>query len=330
MIMTYNNKSRIRSKNMKDEIILTIRHEIWEKFYIAQDYLHSAQILYEEEKHRDSVVPLKKATNYILSSIIQFYDQSNLHITQDLLQSYERTVADKMFKLKLTPREILEFYSDCERNILFQSFDSSKNINTLSQCLSDVENLIYQAQKIFKKNLVTTREKAKTKFMIKISTSFISVAILIGLIIYIVRLFHMSGYGLQGHYYSDINFSNLIDTKIDKEINFNWGVRNIIGQYHDSVSIRWLGKIFIPRDGIYKFITFTDDGVKLWINSRLVISNWTDHSPTVNENKTELSQGWHDIRLDYYEKGFDAIMQLKWEPPGGHEEVIPWKFFKHK
>ena len=33
---------------------------------------------------------------------------------------------------------------------------------------------------------------------------------------------------------------------------------------------------------LYTFYTTSDDGVRLWIDGRLIVDNWTDHPPTEN------------------------------------------------
>lgn len=93
------------------------------------------------------------------------------------------------------------------------------------------------------------------------------------------RLFHLpgGGPGLKGEYYDNIDFTNLKATRADV-IDFNWGA----GQPHpavasDTFSIRWTGFIVPRYSQVYTFYTRSDDGVRLWIDGQLVISQWNDH-----------------------------------------------------
>ncbi|MFO1269842.1 MAG: PA14 domain-containing protein, partial [Rubrivivax sp.] len=57
---------------------------------------------------------------------------------------------------------------------------------------------------------------------------------------------------------------------------------------------------------------------RLWVNGTQVINNWTDHSPATNTSgNVSLSAGQRvAIRLEYYENGGGAVMQLRWRRPG--------------
>jgi hypothetical protein len=77
--------------------------------------------------------------------------------------------------------------------------------------------------------------------------------------------------------------------------------------------------------GTYYFSTVSDDGVRLMLGDQLLIDNWTDHGPT-----TDTSYGiWlqagqrYPIRVNYYEKGGGAVIQLQWSYPGQSTEVVP-------
>jgi hypothetical protein len=50
----------------------------------------------------------------------------------------------------------------------------------------------------------------------------------------------------------------------------------------DTFSVRWVGTVQPPTSGNYTFYTESDDGVRLWVDGRLIVDNWTDHSRTEN------------------------------------------------
>jgi hypothetical protein len=55
-------------------------------------------------------------------------------------------------------------------------------------------------------------------------------------------------------------------------------------------SVRWNGMIECPEDGEYSFHTFSNDGVRLWLDDQLLIDNWTDHGETEDIAKVRLSK----------------------------------------
>ena len=70
------------------------------------------------------------------------------------------------------------------------------------------------------------------------------------------------GYGLRGEYYDDLGFGSFKRTRVDPNINYNWGEGApdpTIGP--DTFSIRWTGTIEPQYSEEYTFYTVTDDGV---------------------------------------------------------------------
>jgi hypothetical protein len=94
----------------------------------------------------------------------------------------------------------------------------------------------------------------------------------------------------------------------------------------DTFSIRWTGQIDAEYDETYSFRTFTDDGVKLWIDGDLIIDDWTMHPPEINEASKSLSADKHTIQLEYFENTGDAIVRLYWKSEhqtDGSWQIIP-------
>lgn len=61
--------------------------------------------------------------------------------------------------------------------------------------------------------------------------------------------------------------------------------------------------------GRYIFRTVSDDGVRLRVDGRVVIDNWTWHPPAEDRATVELSEGEHDVRIDHFE--IDGVAQLQ-------------------
>lgn len=94
----------------------------------------------------------------------------------------------------------------------------------------------------------------------------------------------------------------------------------------DTFSIRWTGEIDAEHNEAYSFRTYTDDGVKLWIDGDLIIDDWTLHPPKIDEASKSLSIGKHAIKLEYFENTIDAIVRLYWKSEhqtDGRWQIIP-------
>ncbi|MEQ8273059.1 MAG: PA14 domain-containing protein [Deltaproteobacteria bacterium] len=116
-----------------------------------------------------------------------------------------------------------------------------------------------------------------------------------------------------------------IETRQDAFIDFNWGAGSPQpGVPVDNFSIRWTATVQADYSETYTFITESDDGVRLFVNGNAVIDNWTDHGVTRDTGTMMLTAGQtYDIRLEYYDSGFDAVIRLLWSSPSQAETAIP-------
>jgi hypothetical protein len=107
-------------------------------------------------------------------------------------------------------------------------------------------------------------------------------------------------------------------SRTDPTVNFNWGTGSpASGIGADRFSARWTGQVLAVETGTYTFRTYSDDGVRLWVNGQLLIDHWTDHAPTYDTGTITLQAGVrYDIKVEYYEDTGGAVMQLEWQRPG--------------
>ena len=136
-------------------------------------------------------------------------------------------------------------------------------------------------------------------------------------------IFPISG-GLRGAYFADTSLTNLAFTRIDPTVDFPIGVSPGFRLPVDHYSVRWTGKVHASQNGRYEFHTVSDDGVRLWVNGKALINNWTDHGPTEDIGAIYLRANQdYDVLLEYYQGGGGAEIQLRWLPPGGTLQTIP-------
>jgi YVTN family beta-propeller protein len=131
--------------------------------------------------------------------------------------------------------------------------------------------------------------------------------------------------GLTGNYFNNISLSGTPALTRTEAINFNWGSGSPgAGINTDNFSVRWTGTIAPTTSGSYRFRSYSDDGVRVWVNGVQVINNWTDHAPTNNTSgNVSLTAGQrYTVTVEYYERGGGAVMQLNWRLPGTTSYVI--------
>jgi hypothetical protein len=58
--------------------------------------------------------------------------------------------------------------------------------------------------------------------------------------------------------------------------------------------------------------------VRLWVDDRLIVDQWQDQVATYDAD-VSLTQGYHWVRLEYYDGGGPAVVGLNWaalrDPP---------------
>ncbi|MBL8236050.1 MAG: DUF1800 family protein [Bryobacterales bacterium] len=134
------------------------------------------------------------------------------------------------------------------------------------------------------------------------------------------------GTGLYGEYFATQNLTGSATVRrTDRQINFVWGLRSPLVTRLDEFSVRWTGEVEAPVTGDYTFATTSDDGVRLWVNGKKLIDEWTNHSATLHRAPViKLTAGQrYSIRMEYFEGYGNAIAKLHWAYPGQAEQVIP-------
>ncbi|MEV0201648.1 PA14 domain-containing protein [Nonomuraea sp. NPDC050691] len=130
--------------------------------------------------------------------------------------------------------------------------------------------------------------------------------------------------GLKATYFDNADLTGASVTRVDPTVNFDWGASSpdpAIGP--DTFSVRWTGKVVADKAETYTFITTSDDGVRLRVDGKLVIDAWTDHSKRDDTASVALSAGPHDITMEFYDNGYDAIAELRWSSPSIPRQIIP-------
>ncbi|MGC9348792.1 MAG: PA14 domain-containing protein [Anaerolineae bacterium] len=103
--------------------------------------------------------------------------------------------------------------------------------------------------------------------------------------------------------------------RTDPTIDFNWGWDSPSSEIPvNDFAVRWTGT-FRFESGRYRFTTTTDDGVRLYVDDRLVLSSWRPMRGT-RYATVSLTEGPHTVRMEYFEATQAARAQLSWQRLG--------------
>jgi PA14 domain len=81
--------------------------------------------------------------------------------------------------------------------------------------------------------------------------------------------------------------------------------------------VNYWGVFGVDRPGKYQFDLLSDDGAKVYIDSKLIVSDDSLHSPQGSRGKVQLAAGAHDVRISYFQgPRTEVALVLLVKPPG--------------
>jgi hypothetical protein len=80
----------------------------------------------------------------------------------------------------------------------------------------------------------------------------------------------------------------------------------------DNFSVRWTRRATFDA-ATYRFHALADDGVRLWVDGKLLIDQWRDQTPREFTADRTMVRGKHDVKVEYYEHTGGAKVKVWWE-----------------
>src|SRR6266496_977602 len=139
--------------------------------------------------------------------------------------------------------------------------------------------------------------------------------------------------GLNATYFNNRDFTGATSSRIDKSIQFDWPdhARPVPGIAGTTFAARWDGLVKPRTSETYTFITRNNDGVRLWVNGKLIIDSWKYSARATHAGKIALKANkLYDLRLEYFDGTRTAAITLFWDTPTREQERIPsTRFFAY-
>ena len=94
----------------------------------------------------------------------------------------------------------------------------------------------------------------------------------------------------------------------------------------ERYGFEYSGYIRIPETGVYSFFTDSDDGSRLYVGDELIVDNDGLHGPLEKEGVAALQEGYHPIRVEYFQKTGGAQLLVKIEAVNMEKQTLPAKW----
>ncbi|HKV41724.1 MAG TPA: glycoside hydrolase family 3 N-terminal domain-containing protein [Blastocatellia bacterium] len=120
--------------------------------------------------------------------------------------------------------------------------------------------------------------------------------------------------GLKGEYFDNTRLEGSPAlTRIDPELGFTWPGSPGPGVGADNFSVRWTGYLRPDRSFDGWVGISSDDGMRVWVDDRLVIDNWLKGATAIETAPMEFKAGReYRLKLEMWEGGGEARAELRW------------------
>lgn len=92
---------------------------------------------------------------------------------------------------------------------------------------------------------------------------------------------------------------------------------------NDNFALVFEGYVEAPRNGVYTFCTESDDGSRLSVGGAVVVDNDGSHGKQERSGAVALGAGKHAIKVEYFQRGGDSVLEVAWEGPELPRQPIP-------
>jgi beta-glucosidase len=124
--------------------------------------------------------------------------------------------------------------------------------------------------------------------------------------------------GMRAEYFNNKTMSGEpVLRRVDQKVDFDWGESAPApGVNRDDFSVRWTGTLVPITTGVHQLGVRNDDGMRLYLDGKRLINDWSDNAPRTTTVPVRLEKGRrYQVTLEYYESRIGAVAQFLWSPP---------------
>ncbi len=144
------------------------------------------------------------------------------------------------------------------------------------------------------------------------TAAWLALAIVLGYGVFWLSKNSGQPYGLWVEYYGGEQFNTPLARRAELQVSKNYGRGHpAFGVPKDRFSDRWTGWLLVPETAEYAFCAFSDDGVRLYLDDRVVIDSWQLGENRAHGN-VRLEAGYHALRIEHFNAGRQAFLYVEW------------------
>lgn len=91
----------------------------------------------------------------------------------------------------------------------------------------------------------------------------------------------------------------------------------------EDFAFTFSGYLFVPKDGVYTFSLFSDDGSRLWVGDEVVVDNDGLHGLKEVVGVIALQAGLHPVFVEFFQRSGDVAFDVSYSGPGLPKQSIP-------
>ena len=118
----------------------------------------------------------------------------------------------------------------------------------------------------------------------------------------------------HGRFWNSRHFKgDVVHEEYYNNVDFDWGEGSpASGVDDDDFSAKFKRHVHF-EPGTYRFTATMDDGMRVFLDDKVIIDSWTDSQQHTMSVDVPVSGGGHDLKVEYYEAGNMAVAKFHWD-----------------
>jgi len=135
-----------------------------------------------------------------------------------------------------------------------------------------------------------------------------------------------AGDGLRGDYFGNKDLAGTpLMVRKDRTVDFNWDIGAPMELAKPGpFSVRWTGEIQAQFTESYTLYLETDEGVRVWLDGKLVMNDWVNRYDGKSQATVNLVAGQkYPLQIEYYKDQGLSHARMLWSSPSTPKRIVP-------